>query len=223
MKLPVLVLGVLINSTCYSQEFSASMGVNANRNPASNLYTTTHLGLSATVSYQWMVLDSIPFRFSLAQENYTSELRYAPTIPMNDCEYSNMWQASEVNNIAIIIYPLNYQIKKVMEISLGMQVTHVLNNKLTGCWLIKDEITEKYVPVDLAQIKPIAYYHNTIMGVNLRIAGSFKMSNGWKIVPEYSFYGTPMQEFSWFVGGSTVRQYLGFGVSLPVNYKSSNE
>lgn len=114
MRTLVLMLFLLVSSVSFAQEFGMSIGLNANSNPSTEHYTATSIGMTSLVSCKWYIQDSIPFRVTLAQENYKSELRFAPT---KGCDFSSVWQASEVNNIALIVYPLTYQIKNVVEIN----------------------------------------------------------------------------------------------------------
>lgn len=210
----------LLFADCFGQEFGVSIGPNFNHNPTNSYRTTIRNGLSASVSYKWYLKDSTPFRVVLAQENYITELSYGQT---RTCTPNGGWQSTELSNIALILYPITFEYQRLLEFSLGMQVSTIINANMQGCWYDTRTSADRNNIIDIQDAQTSDYFHMSQIGVNARIAGTIQLRHDWKFVPEYMLYGTPMQEFAPIIGGATIRHYFGFGVSHKFNYTSKDE
>jgi hypothetical protein len=207
----------LLSSLSFSQEIDVSLGVNLHRNPSKTLFTKTTRGASTMVAFNWTMLDSVQFRLTLAQENFTSNLS---TTGITECILNETWISAEVSNVAVILYPLNYNIKDFLDVNLGVQFSTPIRSKVHGCSYVHVSLVDFNIDHEHAKD---AYYGNLI-GVNVRLGFHLKITDSWKLNTDYVAYATPMEEFSgWIIGGATLRQYFGLGLSYQFTFKATEK
>jgi len=169
---------------------------------------------SFTVAFEGISLDTIlDLRLSLSYVHYSGKLNVN-----NSGLGGNQNTVTEVNKsvISFGIIPLNFKIKKRVDLNIGMEISWLLNENLKGTFN-SSYIDQSGHHTDINE-KYDRFSKKSYLGVRVRLAYDINLNERIIISPQYTYYHGIEEEFkSPFT--KSMRQYFSIGIQKKLSTK----
>ena len=214
----ILIGLILLSSlTAFSQDIEFIGGVNKNdffdfqdEGQFSSSYNSGY-GYAIRFGIENIIVDSVPFRFTLGFDKYGGELttsdgglgsRYTTDARIDKSVFS------------LGIFPLNFKIINRIDLNFGFEFSMLISEKYSGTssgWIMGQpwsyELNEEYE----------SFSSKTNFGLRGRIAYDFNLTDKLAISPQYSYYFGLSNEFDVFPKATkSMRHYFSIGIQRKI-------
>lgn len=223
MKNRLLFFLLSLSVTTSAQSLEFNFGTHLNNfydfKDKSGHYTASYpskVGYDLNVGIDDIYLYDVRLRFTLGISRYGGDVKASHSA--HSGSYSMDGQI-EKTVLRLDYYPMNFRIKKQLNINIGHQFSMLIHEKIRGTydeWYMRiNEYGDQYLEESSGNLNEKYDSYNTryYVGANIRVAYDIPISERYYLVPQYLFYVGLSNEFTEFPKVTkSISNMLGIGI-----------